>query len=102
MQRHVGMDEERLWEWAPELTLKGIVNCGKFSPASNKLLLQACPSTGAIHMQIPHISEQSGQAEPTKYVVDAALAAQDVANQAGRPAGFAPDAAFSSSVVSVV
>jgi hypothetical protein len=52
-------------------------------------------------MQIPHIVNNQGKFEPTKYVVDAALAAQDAANQADAP-GFAPDAALPSSVVSVI
>jgi hypothetical protein len=85
----------------PELTLKGIFFVASSAQHPTSCCLQACPST----LSHPHANtshcEQSGQAEPTKYVVDAALAAQDAANQADAP-GFAPDAALPSSVVSVI
>jgi hypothetical protein len=65
-----------------ELVLKGILR-GKFSPASNKLLSASMSfNTGSIHMQIPRIVNNQGKPEPTNYVVDAAAAAQDAANQA--------------------
>jgi hypothetical protein len=86
----------------PELTLKGILR-GKFSPASNKLLSASMSfNTGAIHMQIPHIVNNQGKPEPTKYVVDAATAAQVAANQADALLDSLQMPRLPSSVVTVV
>jgi hypothetical protein len=59
-------------------------------------------NTGAIHMQIPHIVNNQGKPEPTKYVVDAATAAQVAANQADALLDSLQMPRLPSSVVTVV
>jgi hypothetical protein len=85
-----------------ELVLKGILR-GKFSPASNKLLSASMSfNTGCIHTQIPRIVNTPVKMETTEYVVDAAAAAQDAANQADALLDSLQMPRIPTSVVSVV